>query len=206
MEKNYYEILQINKNASKEIINKVYKLLIKKYHPDLQDESKKEIYEKKIKEINEAYEVLSDETKRKNYDEFLNNTTLSNEQLNSILQENENLKKQINNLKTNQNNNIKNNINYNTNNQYSDSYIKNKINNAVQQAYEDAYIQDLKNRGYKIKYKRTFKNYLSLLLTILILLIISFIVWHIPFTKKIIINYYENNPALKYLIDIIFKK
>ena len=36
MEKNYYEILEINKNASKEIMDKAYKTLIKKYHPDLQ--------------------------------------------------------------------------------------------------------------------------------------------------------------------------
>ena len=37
MEKNYYEILEINKNASKEIMDKAYKTLIKKYHPDLQE-------------------------------------------------------------------------------------------------------------------------------------------------------------------------
>ena len=37
MEKNYYEILEINKNATKEIMDKAYKTLIKKYHPDLQE-------------------------------------------------------------------------------------------------------------------------------------------------------------------------
>ena len=37
MEKNYYNILEVNKNASPEIIEKAYKTLVKKYHPDLQD-------------------------------------------------------------------------------------------------------------------------------------------------------------------------
>ena len=37
--KNYYEILEVNENASKEVIDKAYKVLAKKYHPDLQEES-----------------------------------------------------------------------------------------------------------------------------------------------------------------------
>ena len=39
--KNYYEILQVNENASQEIIEKAYKVLAKKYHPDLQNDMKK---------------------------------------------------------------------------------------------------------------------------------------------------------------------
>lgn len=38
--KNYYEILEVNENASKEVIDKAYKVLAKKYHPDLQEEKK----------------------------------------------------------------------------------------------------------------------------------------------------------------------
>ena len=42
MEKNYYEILEVDKNASKEIIDKAYKTLAKRYHPDLQTQEGKE--------------------------------------------------------------------------------------------------------------------------------------------------------------------
>lgn len=66
--KNYYEILEVDVKASKEIIDKAYKVLAKKYHPDTQSEDKKEWAEAKFKEINEAYEVLSNEDARKDYD------------------------------------------------------------------------------------------------------------------------------------------
>ena len=66
--KNYYEILEVNKKASKEVIEKAYKVLVKKYHPDGKFYDKKIQYEEKIKEINEAYEVLSDPFLREQYD------------------------------------------------------------------------------------------------------------------------------------------
>lgn len=66
--KNYYEILEVDVKASSEIIDKAYKVLAKKYHPDTQSEDKKEWAEAKFKEINEAYEVISNEEKRKEYD------------------------------------------------------------------------------------------------------------------------------------------
>ena len=67
--KNYYEILQVNENASQEIIEKAYKVLAKKYHPDLQnDMKKKELWEDKFKQINEAYDILSDSFLRGQYD------------------------------------------------------------------------------------------------------------------------------------------
>src|SRR3989338_1987670 len=63
--KDYYNILGVNKGASKEDIKKAFYKLAHKYHPD-----KKEGNEKKFKEVNEAYQVLSDETKRSKYDQF----------------------------------------------------------------------------------------------------------------------------------------
>jgi len=65
MEKNYYEILGVGKGASDEEIKKAYRKLAHQYHPDKQggDESK-------FKEINEAYQVLSDKEKRAQYDRF----------------------------------------------------------------------------------------------------------------------------------------
>lgn len=68
MAKNYYEILRVEKNASQDDIKKAYLKLAKKYHPDLNpgDATAGE----KLKEVNEAYEILSDQTKRSNYDNF----------------------------------------------------------------------------------------------------------------------------------------
>lgn len=65
--KNYYEILEINKNANKEEIKSAYKKLALKYHPD-KNKTNKEEAENKFKEISEAYEILSDEQKKFNYD------------------------------------------------------------------------------------------------------------------------------------------
>lgn len=65
MSKDYYDILGVNKTASKEEIKKAFYKLAHKYHPD-----KKEGDETKFKEVNEAYQVLSDESKRSKYDQY----------------------------------------------------------------------------------------------------------------------------------------
>nr|WP_240739297.1 DnaJ domain-containing protein [Marinitoga lauensis] len=67
--KDYYGILGISKNATPEEIKKAYRQLVKKWHPDRHQENKKEA-EEKFKEIQEAYEVLSDPQKKALYDRF----------------------------------------------------------------------------------------------------------------------------------------
>ena len=66
--KNYYDILGVNKNASDDEIKKAYRGLAKKYHPDLNPGNAEAA--EKLKEVNEAYGVLSDKTKKKNYDTY----------------------------------------------------------------------------------------------------------------------------------------
>ena len=65
--RDYYEVLGVNKGASKDEIKKSYRRLARKYHPDVSQEAEAEA---KFKELNEAYEVLSDEQKRGMYDRF----------------------------------------------------------------------------------------------------------------------------------------
>ena len=64
--KDYYYILGLSDQASKDAIREAYKKLSKKFHPDLNDDDK--FFEDRFKEIQEAYEVLSDDAKRRNYD------------------------------------------------------------------------------------------------------------------------------------------
>jgi curved DNA-binding protein len=67
--KDYYDVLGIKKTASEEEIKKAYRALAMKYHPDRNPGNKKEA-EERFKEINEAYAVLSDKDKRRQYDQF----------------------------------------------------------------------------------------------------------------------------------------
>ena len=226
MEKNYYEILEVDKNASPEIIEKSYKTLVKKYHPDLHDKNSNINFEEKIKEINEAYEILSDDEKRKNYNLILKNNEVSIDDYqelyknyNILYNENILLKKELNNYKNinlnknnfnynnQKNNNINNNFNHNNlkNNNINNNFNYNNLkNNNINNNFN---YNNLKNKYYKIKNnkKNIFKNFFALFLTLLILLFCIFIFLNIPFTRQYLINLYNENSIFRTFINLIIK-
>ena len=165
--KNYYEILEVNEHASQEIIQKVYKILAKKYHPDTQNTDKK-ISAEKFKELAEAYEVLSNEESRMKYDEQLQ--SFKDLQESATIQELQNycirLENELSAFKTNVS---------------RFEQIRNK-------AYNDAYINTLRKSGFKVKQKLTFKQFMKNImvwsLTAVIVSIIAVIVWNIPSLKE----------------------
>lgn len=204
--KNYYEILEVDKNASQEVIEKAYKALAKKYHPDLQQGIKKQEYAERMKKINEAYDVLSDSFKREQYNQELQNKqekdqAISKEEQERIIQENYALKQQLNKIGNNRNN---------YNNQPMDEgsiinmsrVLEQQIKTAQRQAYHDAYIQDMKNRGYKIRYKHDLKYYLKLLLVIAIIIFILFLIYQIPVVKNFFGDLYRESILFKAIVDI----
>lgn len=103
--KNYYEILEVNPKASKEIIEKAYRVLVKKYHPDLYQGDEKLIAQKKVQELNEAYHVLSDGFLREQYDLELEKERANRYNTNNVSYENErnrNIRRQQNYAEDNQ--------------------------------------------------------------------------------------------------------
>lgn len=204
--RNYYEILEVDKNASQEVIEKAYKALAKKYHPDLQQGIQKQQYAEKMKIINEAYDVLSDNYKRDQYNKKIENEqqqnqAISKEEQERIMRENYVLKQQLNNIGKNQNN---------INNQQLDEgtilnmsrVLEQQIRSAQRQAYHDAYIQDMRSRGYKIRYKHDLKYYLKLILVIAITIFVCFLIYQVPIVKSFFVNLYNENVIFKAIVDI----
>lgn len=202
--KSYYEILEVDKNASQEVIEKAYKALAKKYHPDLQQGAKKQEYAEKMKIINQAYDILSDSFKREQYDQKLQNEqeqnqTISREEQERIMQENYALKQQLNKMGNNRNNN-----------QQVDQgsiinmsrVLEQQIRAAQRQAYHDAYIQDMKSRGYKIRYKHSLKYYLKLIILIAITVFVLFLIYQIPAVKAFFTNLYNENLIFQSIVNI----
>ena len=77
--KDYYAILGVHPTAEKAVIDAAYKALAKRYHPDM-NQDKPDETKRRMQQINEAYEVLSDDVKRKEYDELKGEGTQQGEE------------------------------------------------------------------------------------------------------------------------------
>lgn len=210
MNKNYYDILQVNKNASSEIIEKAYKILAKKYHPDLQPEDQKKQAEEILKEINEAYEVLSNPEKKKDYDDFLlEEETQKHSEPNSYYdRENTGTNSNsipIHELKYKQQQELLRQQKLQQEQQLQrekELAYQEQLQQAREKAYYDAYIQDLKNRGYKIRYKKSLKDYIKDATALILTILILFLLWQIPFIQNFLLQLFEENEILRALFKM----
>ena len=182
--KNYYEILEVNPKASFEIIEKAYHTLVKKYHPDMQEnEIEKMRSEQILKDLNEAYYVLSNVSLREQYDKALYEQNIRKEiEKNGIQQQQENnvqeqgpFLKSLKNSKKKKTSEVKNN---NQNNNYEVGTLSGIIA-IIERLFQD------KPDISKIK-KAKKKDILIFLLAVLIVLVFCVILWFIPFTNTFI--------------------
>ncbi len=184
--KKYYEILEINEKASQEIIEKAYKTLVKKYHPDLYSTVEKKEAELKLKDINEAYNILSDSFLRHQYD-----LELQKDSLNRI-DDNYNSTLYNDNMKNVKNTNVINNETSNENNR------KNNVG-TIFGIIE--LMKDLKNNRLQKTEKRKLNetDFLAIGLTIIALIIIGVILWFIPFTNRWMRQLLFENPIFNFI-------
>lgn len=208
-----YEILQVSENASEEIIEKAYKVLAKKYHPDLQQEANKKNAEAMMKKINEAYEILGNKEKRVEYDNQLQ-AERKQEEANTYTTDTQKANNNYTNI--NYNTNVVNNKNQNNNFDYEAEKLRyekklqqeelrqrKKMQENLNKEYENAYYNYLRSLGYKVKHKWTKQNFIDLIIVLAIMAIIFVILWFIPVTHDWMVNFYEENVILKNIVNII---
>lgn len=177
--KNYYKILEVNETASSEVIEKAYKVLAKRYHPDLWPKDKIYIAENKFKEITEAYNVLSNYDLRADYDAQMGFDTNPYNSYDTLYNENQKLKQELNNIKM-QNESQKyikeTSNNKITENNQKQSYIKN---------YSDSIKEIIINERKKAPDERS-RDFKALILTVIIISILILIFWKVPFLNNLL--------------------
>ena len=173
--KNFYEILEVNENASLEVIEKAYRVLAKKYHPDAWPPDKVYWAEDRFKEITEAYQTLSNDFLRHEYDLKIGVNTSFEDKYNELYRENENLKQEVNSMKfKNKSNEYINKIENNSNR--PQGYFK---------KYFFAFKSLLQSEVNKSSDERA-KDFKALILTIIIIAILIFVAWQVPFLHDFI--------------------
>ena len=201
MKKNYYEILEVDKNASKEIIDKAYKTLAKRYHPDLQTQEGKEQKEEMMKKVNEAYDVLSDENKRTAYNQQLASQNVSMDEYQKILLENELLKQQLETARQNiQNNRVYQQNTYSNEQRNTTPNVGQQTNFTANQPYQNPYVQTRKQ--YRTRRRLTFKQLIKIIGVIVGVILLCALIYQIPPVKEYFNNMYEENIFFKALVNI----
>ena len=199
--KDYYGILEVNEKASQEIIEKAYRTLVKKYHPDLYSSIEKIEAEKKLKDINEAYNILSDNFLRSQYDLELqkerNRIQMNNNAFdqNAFHQNTQNYQQNVNQKRTE-------NISGNKRKKQKTEYVKNKNKNNVGTIFGLVdLVKDLwTNKPPKGERKKMDKtDWLAVGLTIVALLILGVILWFIPFTNGWMRQLLFENPIFNFI-------
>lgn len=199
--KNYYEILEVNEHASIEVIEKAYRVLIKKYHPDLYVGEKKQYAEKRTRDINEAYRILSDEFLKEQYD-----AELKREQVEEYVKEQETMQERIN----RNNQNVRRQRAQTSPRQQREQIKQNNQNNQKQQTHQIgtfggavALVKEIfKNKPKKISFKDLTKiDMYAILLTIAILIILGIILWFIPFTNGWMRELIFENPLFRWMFN-----
>ena len=196
--KDYYKILEIDKDASPEIIKVAYKLLVKKYHPDLKEGKEKKQAEEKIKEINEAYGVLSNTIKKSDYDKTLDNSSFTIEKFQEIVNENITLKKELDYFKKIYNHS-------NNRNTYSNTSYRNMYDSS--EATFNTKNTTASNNKYFNAIKNAFSNFdetLKTIIALIITFIITFIFLAIPFLRNFITNILSDGYILIIILIIVF--
>lgn len=196
--KNYYEILEVNPKASREVIEKAYRVLVRKYHPDLYSGEKQQYAEKKTKEINEAYRILSDEFLREQYD-----TELEKEE---VMYRKNNYQTQRNReeTKTNRNNLTK----QEKRNPLQKREYKPQVGSfgSILQLMKEL-VHDLaksKEKREKLK-EMTKQDVFAIALTIIVVILIGIILWFIPFTNGWMRELLFENPLFNWIGGLFSK-
>ena len=202
---NPYAVLGIPVNASEEEIKKAYRKLARENHPDLHPEEERDAYESKMKQINEAYTILIDDEKRKAYDIELN--AKRQEEIQKKMQENTSLEQDFFNDLQNANMKRQKEEQDKINRKLEEEQKSNmeKLQADLQRTYSNAYNNYLRSLGYKIKEPWTLKRFIELMKVLIILAVIIIFIWFFPPTHKLIIDFYEQNVVLKFIIDIFIK-
>ena len=180
--KNYYEILEVNQKASKEVIEKAYKVLVKKYHPDLYANQTSSESDKKIKEINEAYEVLSNDFLREQYNLELQKEEFKKKE--DIKEKKKSSQEEIEEL----NSNMK----------------RHKVGtfSGTMELLKEIYINKSKRQEVK---EITRKDIIAVILTIIVIILIGIALWYIPFTNGWMRELLFENPIFNWISRLFSK-
>ena len=174
--KKYYEILEVHPKASQEIIEKAYRVLVKKYHPDLYSGEKRLYAEKKLRDINESYKILSDEFLREQYDLELEKE-IEFDRMHSSNTRKDKKQNIVSNKKNKQEKDI-----------YEQENTIEKHDVGTLMGLLDVTREVFKNKPNINKSVKEFKreDFIAAGLTILIMLILGVILWFIPATNEFV--------------------